>query len=58
MRRTPRVATAVLRGNNITAVPRMLALLCILSVFRREVYEKIGGFDERLRRNEDDSRSR
>ncbi|HEV3163393.1 MAG TPA: efflux RND transporter permease subunit [Isosphaeraceae bacterium] len=33
MRRTPKVATAVLRGNNITAVPRMLALLCILSVF-------------------------
>ncbi len=33
MRRTPRVATAVLRGNNITAVPRLLALLCILSVF-------------------------
>ena len=33
MRRSPRVATAVLRGNNITAVPRMLALLCILSVF-------------------------
>src|SRR4051812_38299822 len=33
MRRTPNVATAVLRGNNITAVPRLLALLCILSVF-------------------------
>ena len=33
MRRTPRVATAVLHGNNITAVPRLLALLCILSVF-------------------------
>jgi multidrug efflux pump subunit AcrB len=33
MRRTPKVATAVLRGNNITAVPRLLALLCILSVF-------------------------
>ena len=27
------VATAVLRGSNITAVPRLLALLCILSVF-------------------------
>ena len=33
MRRTPKLATAVLRGNNITAVPRLLALLCILSVF-------------------------
>jgi multidrug efflux pump subunit AcrB len=33
MRRTPKVATAVLHGNNITAVPRLLALLCILSVF-------------------------
>lgn len=33
MRRTDKVATAVLRGNNITAVPRLLALLCILSVF-------------------------
>jgi multidrug efflux pump subunit AcrB len=33
MRRTSNVATAALRGNNITAVPRLLALLCILSVF-------------------------
>src|SRR5204863_2878647 len=33
MRRTHNVATAVLRGNMITAVPRLLALLCILSVF-------------------------
>jgi multidrug efflux pump subunit AcrB len=33
MGRTPKLATAVLRGNNITAVPRLLALLCILSVF-------------------------
>ena len=33
MGRTPNLATAVLRGNNITAVPRLLALLCILSVF-------------------------
>jgi multidrug efflux pump subunit AcrB len=33
MRRTPKVATAVLHGNNVTAVPRLLALLCILSVF-------------------------
>src|SRR5947208_17112420 len=33
MRRSPKVATAVLRGNNITAVPRILALMCILSVF-------------------------
>lgn len=33
MRFTSRIATAVLRGNNITAVPRLLALLCILSVF-------------------------
>lgn len=33
MRSTPHVATAVLRGNLITAVPRLLALLCILSVF-------------------------
>ena len=30
---TPSLAAAVLRGNNITAVPRLLALLCILSVF-------------------------
>jgi multidrug efflux pump subunit AcrB len=33
MQRTHHVATAVLRGNMITAVPRLLALLCILSVF-------------------------
>ncbi len=33
MERTPNVATAVLHGNNATAVPRLLALLCILSVF-------------------------
>src|SRR4051794_1635442 len=30
---TPRTATAVLRASNATAVPRLLALLCILSVF-------------------------
>ncbi|MHC5544230.1 efflux RND transporter permease subunit, partial [Singulisphaera rosea] len=30
---TSNVATAALRGNNATAVPRLLALLCILSVF-------------------------
>ena len=33
MGRTPRLATAVLRASNATAVPRLLALLCILSVF-------------------------
>jgi multidrug efflux pump subunit AcrB len=33
MRRTSNVASAVLHGNLITAVPRLLALLCILSVF-------------------------
>ncbi len=33
MGRTPRVATAVLHASNATAVPRLLALLCILSVF-------------------------
>ncbi|QEH35098.1 Cobalt-zinc-cadmium resistance protein CzcA [Aquisphaera giovannonii] len=33
MARTPRVATAVLHASNATAVPRLLALLCILSVF-------------------------
>ena len=33
MRRTPKIATAVLRGNRATAVPILLALLCILSVF-------------------------
>jgi multidrug efflux pump subunit AcrB len=30
---TPRIATAVLHASNATAVPRLLALLCILSVF-------------------------
>ena len=33
MQRTPKLATAVLHGSLITAVPRLLALLCILSVF-------------------------
>ncbi len=33
MERTPKVATAVLRACNATAVPILLALLCILSVF-------------------------
>jgi multidrug efflux pump subunit AcrB len=33
MGHTPKVATAVLRASNATAVPIMLALLCILSVF-------------------------
>jgi len=33
MQRTENVASAVLHGNLITAVPRLLALLCILSVF-------------------------
>ena len=33
MQRTPNVASAVLHGSLITAVPRLLALLCILSVF-------------------------
>ena len=33
MQRTDNVATAVLHGSLITAVPRLLALLCILSVF-------------------------
>jgi multidrug efflux pump subunit AcrB len=33
MDRTPSLSRAVLNGNNITAVPRLLALLCILSVF-------------------------
>ncbi len=33
MGRTPKIATAVLRASNATAVPRLLALLCILSVF-------------------------
>jgi multidrug efflux pump subunit AcrB len=33
MRRTPSVALAVRRGNRDTAVPRLLAMLCILAVF-------------------------
>ena len=33
LRSTPKIATAVLRGNYATAVPILLALLCILSVF-------------------------
>src|SRR5437763_554462 len=33
MEATPNIATAVLRAGNETAVPRLLALLCILSVF-------------------------
>jgi len=33
MRLTPSLSRAVLRGNHVTAVPRLLALLCILSVF-------------------------
>src|SRR5271157_4980153 len=33
MEQTPNIATAVLRASNATAVPRLLALLCILSVF-------------------------
>ncbi|MFO0880035.1 MAG: efflux RND transporter permease subunit [Gemmataceae bacterium] len=33
MAKRPHLARAVLAGNNITAVPRLLALLCILSVF-------------------------
>src|SRR3954453_5624341 len=33
MEETPRIATAVLNASNATAVPRLLALLCILSVF-------------------------
>jgi multidrug efflux pump subunit AcrB len=33
MEHTPKVATAVLHASNATAVPRLLALLCILSVF-------------------------
>lgn len=33
MAHSPKVASAVLHGNLITAVPRLLALLCILSVF-------------------------
>ncbi|HWB09013.1 MAG TPA: efflux RND transporter permease subunit [Pirellulales bacterium] len=33
MQETPNIATAVLRASNATAVPRLLALFCILSVF-------------------------
>ena len=33
MEQTPKIATAVLHASNATAVPRLLALLCILSVF-------------------------
>ena len=33
MQRTDKIASAVLHGSLITAVPRLLALLCILSVF-------------------------
>src|SRR5271154_1372879 len=33
MGRTPSLSRAVLNGNQITAVPRLLALVCILSVF-------------------------
>ena len=33
MEHTPNLATAVLHASNATAVPRLLALLCILSVF-------------------------
>ena len=33
MEQTPNIATAVLNAANATAVPRLLALLCILSVF-------------------------
>ena len=33
MQGTDRINTAVLRGNNATAIPILLALLCILSVF-------------------------
>ena len=33
MERTPKLASAVLHASNATAVPRLLALLCILSVF-------------------------
>jgi multidrug efflux pump subunit AcrB len=33
MQHTPKVATGVLHASNATAVPRLLALLCILSVF-------------------------
>ena len=33
MKHTPKLASAVLHASNATAVPRLLALLCILSVF-------------------------
>ncbi len=33
MGKTPSLSRAVLNGNHITAVPRLLALICILSVF-------------------------
>ena len=33
MQHTPKTASAILHAGNITAVPRLLALLCILSVF-------------------------
>jgi multidrug efflux pump subunit AcrB len=33
MQHTPKIATAVLHASNATAVPRLLALFCILSVF-------------------------
>ena len=33
MEHTPKLASAILHAGNITAVPRLLALLCILSVF-------------------------
>jgi multidrug efflux pump subunit AcrB len=33
MGHTPKIATAVMHASNATAVPRLLALLCILSVF-------------------------
>ena len=33
MEHTPKIASAVLHASNATAVPRLLALLCILSVF-------------------------
>src|SRR5205085_887604 len=33
MERTPSVALAVRRGNSETAVPRLLAMLCVLAVF-------------------------
>jgi multidrug efflux pump subunit AcrB len=33
MKHTPKIASAVLHASNATAVPRLLALMCILSVF-------------------------